>query len=154
LIRNNSRELWRDLYFVTDENIPFDNFDGLMFNPRAGTLTQAFKLDNAGVNTHGPQVISTQLRWGHDGDNLFEPGETWRIWVQDFAAPMARGPIFESLDFGSLSPAAASTASILANHERTANPGERFPFETIPEPATAILLGLGAAGFVTYRRRR
>ena len=156
-IRNLSAEIWADLHFVMDVDIPFDNWDGEVFNPRSRSSTRAFRLDNAGINNIGPSSFGGRLG-GHNGDNLFEPGETWRIRVQDFDAPMGRPPVFKSSDFGDNSPLLAppltntgSTASILANHVGTdPNGPPRFP-----EPS--LLLGLGTlalAGGTLLRRKR
>jgi hypothetical protein len=160
-IRNISREIWMDLFFVVDEGVLFDNADGLMSNPRAAaghdeTLAMALDFDGMNVINIRNTLNITQA----DDDALFEPGERWRFFIQDYQVPApgaGMGPVFSSLDFGAQSPGVGilnSNASILANHLRTALPSERFPFARVPEPESLLLFSAGLLGLAVLRPRR
>ena len=118
------------LWYVADPETSLSNYDGWIGNAGLADAEEAFKIDHLGVNQ---PLVYESMAW----DNLFEPGETWRVIIQDFVNTLGGPPApFDSIGIASLSGGwPPSTGSIIT-----------------PEPATLTLLALG--GLLLVRRRR
>ena len=123
LISNISPYAYKDLFFVVDDGGVVGNADGAITDLAAPGFTDAFKIDNVGVNSN--------LVFGDLNNNLiFEPGETWEFLVTNFFAPATTPPFPQ---FGSVGGFAASSASDpISNASILAN--------RVPEPATVTVL--------------
>ena len=133
---------YMDLFFVADDGILIGNADGTVQDliGAPGVSADAFRIDGT-VTVTG---INDNL-FGESGivNEIFEPGETWRFMVTNVVFPASVPPtlIFDSVGgfAGSSIGFPPSTASILGT--------------PIPEPSTALLVGLGLVGLVQLRRR-
>lgn len=135
-ILNISPYPYRDLFFVVDDGIFVGNADGAITDLTAPGFTDAFKIDNLGVNNN---LLSGDL----NNNLIFDPGETWQFLVTNFLAPGNAPPLFGSVGQFAASSSAdtISNASILANR--------------IPEPCSATLLAsLAACAFCKRIGRR
>jgi len=106
----------RPLWYVADPETTLTNYDERV----NGSL--AFKIDNTINGVNNPLIFESGLQ-----NNNFDPGETWQFIIQDFQNSLG-GPAtpFDSLGIAGVSAGwPPSTGSI------------------IPEPFTAVLLGLG-----------
>jgi hypothetical protein len=131
-----------NLFFVADEDVFVGNSDGVVADLAGapGIVADAFRIDGT-VTVTG---LNDNLLFESLAINeIFEPGETWEFLVTNFVVP-AGGvptPVFDSpgLFAGSSVGVPLSNASILATQ--------------IPEPSTALLLGIGLSGLAFLRRR-
>lgn len=139
-ITNVSPYAYVDLFLVADVGITIGNADGNVIDVvnAPGVISDAFKIDGT-VTITG---INDNLI-GESGtiDEVLDPGETWRFIVTNVIFPANVPPtlIFDSVGGFAGSSGGTSTASILGNQ--------------VPEPSTALLVGLGLAGLAVSRRR-
>ena len=140
---NLSQYAYTDLFFVADDGILIGNADGVVEDVLGapGVFADAFEID--GTVTLG--VNNPLLNESGIVNEIFEPGETWRFVVTNVLFPANIPPqlVFDSVGgfAGSSSGFPLSTASILGN-------------QVVPEPSTALLVGLGLASLAAARRRR
>ena len=118
---------FEDLFFVANKDTSFDNFDGEIAEFGSEDSGRAMRIDNIAFNK---PLLSENI----NPNLIFEPGETWEFLVLNFTSGLT--PKFDSL--GVAHPGGASTASIVAS--------------PIPEPSTALLMGLGLAGLALRSR--
>lgn len=128
---------WTNLFYVGDPETRFSNVDGFATTneapPPGSILTQAFRIDEAGMNQN--LVFESGLF-----DGIFAAGETWQFIIQDYdnlfgiAADQLNSLDFAGGSFGDQ----FSSGSIVA-------------FE-IPAPGATALFGL--AGLTAAGRRR
>jgi hypothetical protein len=125
---------WDEVHYVADPETTLTNVDGLINDERA------FRIDTIGINA--PLVSESGTP-----DGLFEPGETWMFIIQDYANSLFLPPsALGSVGVPSPGPlTAVSSGSIIAL--------QRDPIG-VPEPGTALAVGLGVAGLAAAMRRR
>ncbi len=115
-----------EVWYVADPETFLTNVDGIA----AGMLS--FKIDAVGVNM--PLVFESILF-----DGIFAAGETWEFIIQDYANTLGLPPsALASIGVPSAGDF-ISSGSIIA-----------IP---VPEPSTALLLGLGLFGIAVKQRR-
>lgn len=133
---NLSSTSWVDLFFVADDGVFIGNADGSAADLTAPGFTDAFKIDNVGVNAN--------LIGGDNGNLIFEPGEAWRFLVSNFLTPGNVPPTFGSIGQFAASSSAnfKSTASILAT-----------PM-VVPEPSAVAMTFFSVLGVPVLIRRR
>ena len=127
---------WKDLHFVVDEGFTVGNADGMAEDLAAPGFTDAFRIDGT-VTVTG--MNDNLLFESGVVNEIFEPGESWTFLVTNFSA--SGPPTFDSIGFAvSSAGGPPSNASILAN--------------LVPEPGTAILLGLASLWMTRRRSKR
>ncbi len=137
-ITNISPFSWTDLFFVADDGTFIGNADGSITDLNAPGFTDAFKIDNLGVNQN---LVAGDV----NGNLIFEPGETWEFLVTNFLAPASLPP-FPVL--GSVGLFAGSSASDFdSNSSIVAN---QVP---VPEPSSVGLVLIGGMLLTVVRRR-
>ena len=127
-IRNRTGRDQTALWYVGDSQTSLSNADGIV----NGGL--AFKIDSVGLNA---PLLSESMT----PDGIFEDDELWVFVIDDYANSLGLGPnlITSAGLVGDESDLVFSSGSIIA---------------FIPEPSTALLLGLGLAGLGMRRRNR
>lgn len=133
-ITNSTNRTFSDLWYVADPETSITNFDGKI-NSNA-----AFKIDGTvTVNLNNPLISESILT-----DELFSPGETWKFIIDSYVnAVSVPASQLGSIGVGSDSAEAGitipvSTGSVIA---------------MVPEPGTALLMGLGLVGLTITGRR-
>lgn len=127
-IRNRTGQQFRELWYVADPETVLANVDGLVNGQ------QAFRIDAVGANA---PLVSESIA----ADGIFEDNELWTFIIDDYVntlgldASQLLSPGLVGDDSGPF----FSSGSIIA---------------FIPEPSSALLLGLGLAGLGTRRRAR
>lgn len=139
VMTNMTTTTWQDLYYVADPETTFSNVDGRAESfAAAGIFTDAMRIDAVGVNRN---LISESII----ADGLFQPGETWRFIVQDYANLLgAPAGSFTSLDFAGAS-AGPGVPGIVPSSGSIVQ-------MVVPSPATVSLAGVGVVA--ALRRRR
>lgn len=140
---NLSQYAYTNLFFVADAGITIGNADGTAEDVlnAPGVFADAFRID--GTVTLG---VNNNLI-GESGivNEIFEPGETWRFIVTNVGFPANIPPILVFDSVGGFSGGSLgfppSTASIIGT-------------QIVPEPTTALLLGLGLTAITLQRRAR
>ena len=134
-ITNSTNRTFSDLWYVADPETSITNVDGeINFN-------SAFKIDGTVTfNLNNPLVFESIFT-----DELFSPGETWKFILDGY--------------FNAVSAPASELGSIGVGWE-SAEPGLTIPLSSgsiialVPEPSTALLMGLGLAGLTLTGRKR
>jgi hypothetical protein len=124
-ITNLNAVAFSDVWYVANYDTTLSNVDGTVLS------VSAFRIDAVGVNT--PLIFESIL-----ADGIFAPGETWQFVIQDYTNVPGQ-PASLISDIGLPSAGFGSSGSIIAN--------------PVPEPTTAVLLGLGLLGLGLARRR-
>ena len=138
-IQNLTGKHFPEVYYVAEVKPagaafePLTNHDGWIGNAGRNDATRAFRIDSVGINK--PLIFES----GTIPDEL-EPFEIWQFIVQDYHGTGVPSLLNSIGIAGNSAPQLqfASTGSIIA----------------VPEPATMVMLTLGAAGILARRRRR
>jgi len=134
-ITNSTNRTFSDLWYVADPETSISNVDGeINSNP-------AFKIDGTVTTGQNNPLVSESFA----SDEYFTPGETWMFILDGYSnivsAPASElgsaGVGFDSAEPGLTIP--LSSGSIVA---------------LVPEPSSALLMGLGLAGLTMTSRRR
>jgi hypothetical protein len=136
-ITNETTRSFSDLWYVSDGLVSITNIDGEING------FSAFKIDGTLTSNANNPLISESL----GVNEVFEPGETWTFILDGFndlvyAAPTSTpwlGSVGVGTDSDQISTVYLSSGSIIA---------------FVPEPSTALLIGLGLAGLAMPRRWR
>jgi hypothetical protein len=135
-IKNETSRTFTDLWYVADPQTSLTNYDGII------NEGLAFKIDGTmTMNLNNP--LRSEV--GGIVNERFEPGETWNFVIDNYknslglsaAALESIGVGWESDDAGHT--IALSSGSIIA---------------LVPEPTTALLMGLGLTGLSFAGRRK
>lgn len=118
---------FKELWYVGNPNTYLSNLDGLVYQQGAEDLGYglAFRIDTIGSNR--PLIGETGVANG-----IFEPGETWKLVVQDF---VSGGPTPGVADLASIGVAGGSLLGGDSSGSIIGVP--------VPEPSTLILLAVG-----------
>ena len=136
-ITNETSRSFSDLWYVSDGATSITNVDGVING------FSAFKIDGTLTSNANNPLVSESLVM----NEVFEPGETWTLILDGFddftnSAAIAipwLGSVGVGTDSDQTTTIALSSGSIVA---------------IVPEPGTALLIGLGLAGLAMPRHRR
>jgi len=136
-ITNDTTRSFSDLWYVSDGAVSITNIDGEING------FSAFKIDGTLTSNFNNPLISESL----GANEVFEPGETWTFILDGFNDPIYAAPtstpwlgsVGVGTDSDQVSTIYLSSGSIVA---------------FVPEPSTALLIGLGLAGLAMPRRWR
>ena len=133
-ITNSTNRTFTDLWYVADPETSITNIDGKI------NFNAAFKIDGTvTVNLNNPLISESILT-----DELFSPGETWKFIIDGY--------------FNAVSAPASHLGSIGVGVD-SAEAGITIPVSTgsvialVPEPGTALLMGLGLVGLTITGRK-
>jgi len=135
-ITNETSRSFSDLWYVSDGAASITNVDGVING------FSAFKIDGTLTsNANNPLVFESLVM-----NEVFEPGETWTFILDGFddifTLPTSipwLGSVGVGSDSDQLTTISLSSGSIVA---------------IVPEPGTALMIGLGLAGLAMPRRLR
>jgi hypothetical protein len=114
-----------EVWYVAEPETSLSNVDGTI----NGEL--AFRIDSVGLNT---PLFSESIAL----NDIFEPGELWEFIIDDYANTLGLAAS-ALVSIGVPSGGGVSSGSIIG---------------VVPEPSTALLLGVGLAGLALLRRRQ
>ena len=133
-ITNSTNRTFTDLWYVADPETSISNIDGKI------NFNSAFKIDGTvTVNLNNPLISESIFT-----DELFSPGETWKFIIDGY--------------FNAVSAPASHLGSIGVGVD-SAEAGITIPVSTgsvialVPEPGTALLMGLGLVGLTITGRK-
>ena len=127
-----------EVWYVADPNVTFiSNIDGFVTSLPGTVLGEAFRIDSLASDPGG---INHPLVFGDNGNDIFEPGESWGFIIDDYGSlGLASAFLSAGLVGGASVPdPLGSTGSIIAIE--------------LPEPLALALLGIGLAVVGTRRR--
>ena len=133
-ITNSTSRTFSDLWYVADPETSISNIDGeINSNP-------AFKIDGTvTTNQNNPLILESFV-----ADEYFTPGETWPFIIDSYSNVVS---------------APASELGSIGVGFDSAEPGFTVPLSSgsivalVPEPSSALLMGLGLTGLAMTSRR-
>jgi len=138
-LTNLSGSDWSEVWYVADPETSISNYDGLINGQHA------FKIDSVGANR--PLTFESMAV-----DGIFQADETWFFSIDGYSNTNGLSPAA----FGSCSPQAGPCTAGLVGSDSV---GDVFSSgsivavgDPVPEPSTALLVGLGLLGLGLIRR--
>jgi hypothetical protein len=140
-MRNLTGIAWAEVWYVADwDETTHSNYDGWVGDTPGGLMGTAFRIDdkiNNPLDIHTPLVFESMTP-----DGIFEPLETWRFVIQDYANALGK-------------PASALGSIGVPSAIFTGDPSSGSIIAVpVPEPMTIGLLGIGALGLLRKRKNQ
>lgn len=140
-IRNLSGIVWEEVWYVADAETTISNYDGEANGSPFSPIQEAFRIDNDISDPGG--VHHALIFESNTPDGIWEIGESWRFILQDYTNLSGlSASALNSIGVGNASP----------NFGVNDSSGSIIAVSKVPEPASIVLLTIGAAATIARRR--